>query len=46
MKRERTEKKLIFCMRVFKRYGSFLFDSQARLIHIGNQNGGIRAWKR
>lgn len=33
-----------FCMRIYKKYGSFLFDPQARLIHIGNQKGGIRAW--
>src|SRR5690554_5672372 len=33
-----------FCMRIYRKYGTFLFDPQARLIHIGNQKGGIRAW--
>ena len=33
-----------FCLRIYRRFGNFLFDPQARLIHIGNQKGGIRAW--
>lgn len=33
-----------FCLRVSRKYGSFLFDPQARLIHIGNRTGGIRSW--
>ena len=33
-----------FCIRIFNKYGPFLFDPQARLIHIGNKIGGIRAW--
>ena len=33
-----------FCLRVSRKYGNFLFDPQARLIHIGNAKGGIRSW--
>lgn len=33
-----------FCLRVSQKYGNFLFDPQAKLIHIGNKTGGIRSW--
>ncbi len=33
-----------FCIRIYRKYGAFLFDPQARLIHIGNKIGGIRSW--
>jgi hypothetical protein len=33
-----------FCLRVSRKYGDFLFDPQARLVHIGNAKGGIRSW--
>lgn len=33
-----------FCLRVSWKFGDFLFDPHARLIHIGNTTGGIRSW--
>jgi len=33
-----------FCLRVSRKYGNFIFDPQARLVHIGNPKGGIRSW--
>ena len=33
-----------FCMRVYKKYGCFLFSPEAQLRHIGNATGGIRSW--
>ena len=33
-----------FCLRVVERAGLFLFDPDARLIHVGNSQGGIRSW--
>lgn len=33
-----------FCLRIHRRYGPFLFDPQAKLVHIGNPSGGIRSW--
>jgi GT2 family glycosyltransferase len=34
-----------FCLRVSKKFGHFWFDPNARLIHIGNAQGGIRSWQ-
>ncbi len=33
-----------FCIRIKKRYGSFLYLPEATLFHIGAPNGGIRNW--
>ena len=33
-----------FCLRVVEQYGTFIFDPEALLIHIGNVKGGIRSW--
>ncbi|MEO0473564.1 MAG: hypothetical protein AAF206_28390, partial [Bacteroidota bacterium] len=33
-----------FCLRISRRFGFFLFDPLARLVHIGNRKGGIRSW--
>lgn len=33
-----------FCIRMVRKFGPFLFDPAAKLIHIGNQKGGIRSW--
>ena len=33
-----------FCLRLTRRFGPLLFDSGAKLVHIGNDQGGIRSW--
>ncbi|PCI99615.1 MAG: hypothetical protein COB15_03900 [Flavobacteriales bacterium] len=38
--REETD----FCLRVSKKYGLFLYDANATLIHLNEPLGGIRSW--
>ncbi len=33
-----------FCLRLTRSFGPLLFDSDAKLVHIGNKQGGIRSW--
>ncbi|MEA5476921.1 glycosyltransferase [Pseudanabaena galeata UHCC 0370] len=33
-----------FCLRVKQRYGQFVYDPDADLVHIGNPQGGCRTW--
>jgi glycosyltransferase involved in cell wall biosynthesis len=33
-----------FCLRLTRKFGPLFFDPTARLIHIGNKQGGIRSW--
>ena len=35
-----------FCLRIHRKYGPFLFDPKASLVHIGNPLGGIRSWNK
>ncbi|MEM6344114.1 MAG: glycosyltransferase [Bacteroidota bacterium] len=34
-----------FCIRVSRQFGPLFFDPEARLVHIGNAQGGIRSWQ-
>ena len=33
-----------FCLRLTRKFGPLFFDPNARLIHVGNKQGGIRSW--
>ncbi|MBE9257377.1 glycosyltransferase family 2 protein [Dolichospermum sp. LEGE 00246] len=33
-----------FCLRVTQKYGQFIYDPDADLVHIGNIQGGCRTW--
>ncbi|MFK7924964.1 MAG: glycosyltransferase family 2 protein [Bacteroidia bacterium] len=34
-----------FCIRLSRAFGPLFFDPEARLVHIGNAQGGIRSWQ-